>query len=72
MAKDKKSYVLRVDKEILEAVEKWAEDEFRSLNGQLEWIITTALKKDKRMPKSKKNAERSEEHTSELQSHSEL
>ena len=61
MAKDKKSYVLRVDKEILEAVEKWAEDEFRSLNGQLEWIITTALKKDKRMPKSKKNAENKSE-----------
>ncbi len=57
MAKDKKSYVLRVDKEILEAVEKWAEDEFRSLNGQLEWIITSALKKDKRMPKSKKSGE---------------
>lgn len=54
MAKDKKSYVLRVDKEILDAVEKWAEDEFRSLNGQLEWIITTALKKEKRMPKNRK------------------
>ena len=57
MAKDKKSYVLRVDKEILEAVEKWAEDEFRSLNGQLEWRITTALYKNKKMPKSKKNEE---------------
>ncbi len=54
MAKDKKSYVLRVDKEILDAVEKWAEEEFRSLNGQLEWIITTALKKEKRMPKNRK------------------
>ena len=57
MAKDKKSYVLRVDKEILEAVEKWAEDEFRSLNGPFEWIITSDLKKDKRMPKSKNSGE---------------
>ena len=61
MAKEKKSYVQRVDKEILGAVKKWAEDEYRSLNGQLEWIITTALKKDKRMPKSKKNAENKSE-----------
>ena len=59
MAKDKKSYVLRIDKEILEAVEKWADDEFRSLNGQLEWIIVNALKKEKRLPKSKKSDQNS-------------
>ncbi|MCD7963849.1 MAG: Arc family DNA-binding protein [Rikenellaceae bacterium] len=48
MGKEKKSFVLRVDKKILDAVEKWAEDEFRSTNGQLEWIITNALKKENR------------------------
>ena len=43
MAK-KKPFVLRLDPETLSAVEKWAADEFRSTNGQLEWIITRALK----------------------------
>jgi hypothetical protein len=41
---DKKPFVLRVDPELLKAVEKWAADEFRSTNGQLEWIINKALK----------------------------
>ncbi len=40
----KKPFVLRLDPEILKAIEKWAADEFRSSNGQLEWIITKALK----------------------------
>ncbi|HMJ67321.1 MAG TPA: hypothetical protein VK508_00415 [Cyclobacteriaceae bacterium] len=40
----KKPFVLRVDPELLKAVEKWAGDEFRSTNGQLEWIIAKALK----------------------------
>ena len=52
MANEKKSFVLRIDKEILDCVEKWAADEFRSINGQLEWIITTALKKEKRYKQS--------------------
>lgn len=40
----KKPFVLRLDPEVLKAVEKWAADEFRSTNGQLEWIITKAIK----------------------------
>jgi hypothetical protein len=40
----KKPFVLRLEPEILKAVEKWAADEFRSTNGQLEWIISKALK----------------------------
>jgi len=40
----KKAFVLRIDIEKLDAVEKWANDEFRSVNGQLEWIIDRALK----------------------------
>lgn len=50
MAK-KKSFVLRVDPEMLEAVEKWAADDFRSINGQLEWVIHNALKKAGRLKK---------------------
>ncbi|MCX6230052.1 MAG: Arc family DNA binding domain-containing protein [Bacteroidetes bacterium] len=40
----KKAFVIRIDQELLESIEKWAADEFRSCNGQFEWIITKALK----------------------------
>ena len=40
----KKPFVLRIDPDVLTAVEKWAADEFRSVNGQLEWIISKELK----------------------------
>lgn len=49
-----KSFVLRVDAETMAAIEKWAADEFRSTNGQLQWIIAEALKKSGRLKKSKK------------------
>jgi hypothetical protein len=41
----KKSFVLRIDPDKLEAIERWAADEFRSINGQIEWIIDQSLKK---------------------------
>ena len=47
-----KSFVLRVDAETMAAVEKWAADEFRSTNGQLQWIINEALRKSGRKKKS--------------------
>ena len=40
-----KSFVLRVDAETMEALETWAADEFRSLNGQIEYILTEAVRK---------------------------
>jgi len=52
MAK-KKPFVLRIDPEILAAVEKWSADEFRSTNGQLEWMINKALKEAGRLKKKK-------------------
>jgi hypothetical protein len=45
----KKKFVLRIDEKTMEAVEKWAADEFRSINGQLEFIITQALKTARRI-----------------------
>jgi hypothetical protein len=45
----KKSFVLRINQEMMDAVEKWAADDFRSINGQLEWIIHIALKDAKRL-----------------------
>lgn len=44
----KKPFVLRISQETLEAVEKWASDEFRSTNGQIEWIIDKALRNYRR------------------------
>lgn len=59
MAKDTsnntKSFVLRVDAATMDALEKWAADEFRSINGQLQWIIAEALRKSGRKPKKKSN-----------------
>ena len=52
MSKDKentKNFVLRLDAKTMDAVEKWAADEFRSITGQIQWIINEALKKSKRM-----------------------
>ncbi len=46
-----KTFLLRVHAETMEAVEKWASDEFRSVNGQLQWIIAEALKKSGRKKK---------------------
>ena len=49
-----KSFILRVDAEMMNAIEAWAADEVRSTNGQLQWIITEALRKAKRLPKKEK------------------
>ncbi|MBP1644589.1 MAG: hypothetical protein H6Q16_164 [Bacteroidetes bacterium] len=46
-----KSFLLRLDAETMEAIEKWASDEFRSVNGQILYIIDNALKKEKRLKK---------------------
>ena len=50
MAK-KKPFVLRLDEDMFRDIEKWAADEFRSTNGQVEWIIREALLKVKRLRK---------------------
>ena len=49
--KNTKTFALRLDTATMEAVEKWAADEFRSVNGQLQWIINEALKKSGRKKK---------------------
>ena len=51
--KETKSFILRVDAETMDAIEAWAADEFRSTNGQLQWIITEALRKAKRLPQKR-------------------
>jgi hypothetical protein len=45
---EKKPFVLRIDPEKLKALEKWGADEFRSTNGQIEYLLDQALKKSGR------------------------
>ncbi len=47
----KKSFVLRMDEETFKLLERWAADEFRSVNGQIEWIVDVALKESGRKKK---------------------
>lgn len=47
----KKAFVLRIDPDTLERIEKWAADEFRSTNGHIEWILSGALKEAGRSKK---------------------
>ena len=51
--KETKNFILRIDSDTMDAIEAWAADEFRSTNGQLQWIITEALRKAKRLPKKR-------------------
>jgi len=53
MAAEKKSFALRVDAAMMKAIEKWAADEFRSVNGQIEWILHNALKEAGRVKEKK-------------------
>lgn len=49
-----KSFVLRIDSKMMDAIEAWAADEFRSTNGQIQWILAEALRKSGRIKKEKK------------------
>lgn len=51
----KKSFALRIDEDTFKAIEKWAADEFRSANGQIEWLLDKALKDSGRKKAEKKN-----------------
>ncbi|MDL2261884.1 Arc family DNA-binding protein [Bacteroidales bacterium OttesenSCG-928-I21] len=46
-----KSFVLRIDEDMMSAIEKWAADEFRSINGQIQYILDQALRKSGRISK---------------------
>jgi hypothetical protein len=44
----KKSFALRIDSETMKAIERWAAEEFRSVNGQIEWMLHKSLREAKR------------------------
>ena len=45
----RKQYPLRIDPEVWRAVQRWAEDDFRSVNAQVEWILRDALRRSGRL-----------------------
>jgi hypothetical protein len=53
---DKKSFVLRIDEDVYKLLEKWAADDFRSVNGQIEWVINQQLKETGRLKTTKDNS----------------
>ena len=50
---EKKPFALRIDSETMKAIEKWAADEFRSVNGQIEWMLYKSLKDSGRLKEKK-------------------
>ena len=46
---DRKPFLLRIDREVIDALQRWADDDLRSLNGQIEYLLRNALKDAKRM-----------------------
>ncbi|MFH0865245.1 MAG: Arc family DNA binding domain-containing protein [Bacteroidota bacterium] len=52
---DKKPFVLRMDADVFASLEKWAADEFRSANGQIEYLLTKVLRESGRLKKSRNN-----------------
>ena len=50
-----KSFILRVDADMMEAIEAWAADEFRSTNGQIQYILDQALRKAEQLPEHEEN-----------------
>jgi hypothetical protein len=45
---DRKPFLLRMDREVIDALQRWADDDLRSLNGQIEFLLRKALKEAKR------------------------
>ncbi|UFH53849.1 ribbon-helix-helix domain-containing protein [Spirosoma sp. KNUC1025] len=59
MASEKKAFVLRIQPETLKELERWAQEEFRSVNGQIEFLLNDALRKRRKHSSSAPDEERS-------------
>ncbi len=57
---NRESFLLRLDPKILSAIRKWSDDELRSMNGQIEYILLKALREAGRAPKDKSNVSKKE------------
>lgn len=57
----KKSFPLRIDPAIYEILEQWAQDEFRSVNGHIEFLLREAIKREGRLKNKSKHVSQSKE-----------
>jgi hypothetical protein len=57
---ERKPFLLRVDPALLEALQKWAADDLRSVNGQIEFLMRRALQREGRLPSRPANGAREE------------
>ena len=55
---DRKPFLLRIDREIMDALQRWADDDLRSLNGQIEFLLRNALKDAKRVTEAGEKSRR--------------
>ena len=58
---ERKAFLIRVDRDLLDAVQRWANDDLRSLNGQIELLLRDALKRAGRLPKGAGSARKQAE-----------
>lgn len=61
----RKQYPLRIDPEVWHAIERWAEEDMRSANGQVEWILRQALKQAGRLSEGKRAGSRESDQSDE-------
>lgn len=59
MATEKKAFVLRIQAETLKELERWAQEEFRSVNGQIEFLLNDAIRKRKKRNQASTDDEKS-------------
>jgi hypothetical protein len=52
---ERKAFLLRIDPKVLDAVQRWADDDLRSLNAQIEFLLVRALQAAGRAPRSRRN-----------------
>jgi hypothetical protein len=55
---ERKSFLLRIDPKVLEALQAWAADDLRSLNGQIEFLLRRALERERRLTSPREARER--------------
>jgi hypothetical protein len=55
---DRKSFLLRIDPEVIDAMRRWADDELRSINGQVEFLLRRALSDAGRMPRQQDSSQK--------------
>ncbi|MCW8845059.1 MAG: Arc family DNA-binding protein [Gammaproteobacteria bacterium] len=55
----RKPFALRINEDILNAMQKWADDELRSVNGQIEYVLREALRKNSRLAGNRDDREKS-------------